>query len=186
MAVAIGDGIERPKPMHAILHDTTAARHEPMHAVLHDATIFHHVQFYHEPMHAVLLDATATRHEPMHAVLHEATVFRHGKLCHEPMHAVLHDATTFHHGQLCLTNIDDAAATMGLAASAVLDSDEDAVSTMPLWCHLTGYAAIHYVQRDGYGNPTYVLPATLCWCFILDRYHYDVTDNNNKITCHRM
>ena len=66
MTVAIGDGIERPKPMHAILHDTTAARHEPM-------------------------------------------------------HAVLHDATTFHHGQLSLTNIDDAAAIVGLAASAVLD-----------------------------------------------------------------
>lgn len=77
--------------------------------------------------------------------------------CH--MGPVLHDATTFLHQQLCLTTID--------ASSAVLDSnteaEHDVVSTMPLWCHLAGYAGattnIH-IQPDGCGDPAAcVLPA---------------------------
>ncbi|RCV21482.1 hypothetical protein SETIT_4G143200v2 [Setaria italica] len=122
------------------------------------------------------------RHEPMHAVLHDATAVRH-----EPVHAVLHNATGVCHGQICLTGVYDAAATVDLTVPAVLDSKDDAVSTMSLWCHLTDHAATAttvHVQPDGYSDPAYVLPAALCWCSILDRCPHAVTII--KLTCHRM
>ncbi|KAF8645326.1 hypothetical protein HU200_066192 [Digitaria exilis] len=74
---------------------------------------------------------------------------------------------------------------VGLAASAVLDSDGDAISTMPLWCHIAGYTNNPLCSTRCLVASTYVLPAAPGWCFILDTYPYDVTDNN-RVTCHRV
>ncbi len=118
----------------------------------------------------------------MHAVLHDTTSF-----CDEHMHAVLHDATGIRHGQLCFTSVNDVAATFGLTASAVLDSKDDAVSTMPLWCHLADYTTttttIH-VQPDGYNDPACVLPAALSWCSVLDKCSHVVIDNKIDMPSH--
>lgn len=123
------------------------------------------------------------------------------------MRATMHDAT----GACQLVGVagPDATAIVGLTASVVSDANDDvehdatnddakhdvtnddvehdAVVTMSLQCHLADYAATAvtvHVQPNGYGDPTHVLTATLCWCCILDRNICVVLNNKVDMPSH--